>query len=253
MDIREIFQFYHSQDISDRKLDLSKLKRYEKEYEERTFFSLMIFVITILWTTYFIYIVVSQGIDSRFAMGYVVLFFLFCVWLVSMIRFTKKINTLRQIISYPNYKILPAKCTYVTQMNMIGIRYELEISESPWKRCHFDALKLQNYVMDVKEGDEVCIVQFFSTYYVVFPTCKKYGTTRYNDIKSIFSISNLNKRQRRAYLGCYLIDMLLMIYILHYAVVDGNKEFPFAAVVFIVVFFIMLLLIIALRTKETQE
>lgn len=250
MNLKEIFiQCQRNNFIEE---DFIKLQREAKEYIYRTYFFLAISGNTIFFAGLFVYLIVNK-IDIRFVWGYVVLGLAVCVWSAGIVRFTQKKKMLQQIISYPDFKQLSAKCTYVVQMNMEGIRYEFETKESPWQRFQLDALKTENYIMNVREGDEVCILQFFSKYYVVFSLHKRYETRVCNDIKSIFSMSNFNERQRRAYLLCYVVDVMLLTKIIYEIVINDSKDFSMAVVVYIVVFFIMLLAIILLRSKNEHE
>lgn len=251
MTIKEIFSFYAQQDCLEGEIDLVKLKRDSKEYIDRTIFFIAIFGNSILLAAVFICLFVNE-FDIGFSGGYVVLIILGCVWSLSVIQFLKKKERLQQIITYPNYRCMPAKCIYVTQMNMVGIRYEFVTSSASCHRFQINALKQENYVMDVSEGDEVCIVQFFSTYYVVFPTCKNFQTRTSNDVSNIFLMSNFNRRQRNAFLACYISGFIIMAYLVYDIVINKNKEFSMAVVGYILVFVIMIFAIIKFRTKEQE-
>ena len=138
--IKEIFSFYDKQDAMNVDVDLVKLKNESKEYIDRMHFFIVIFGNTILIATVFIFLFVSE-FDIRLGWGYVLLILLGCVWSIFAILFFKKKERLKQIISYPNYRCISAKCTHVNQVNMLGITYEFIMSEAPFHRFQVNALQ----------------------------------------------------------------------------------------------------------------
>lgn len=250
MDIREIFKLYNQQNTSESISDLPKLHEEVTEYVDRMKFAFTSSGIFMLCGTYFLYVIVKQTGDLRFALGFFVLVLLFFFWIVGIIQFLEKKKRLQQIITYSSYRYITAKCTYVTQMNMMGIRYEFIMSESPSERFQIDALKMENYVMDVRAGDEVCIVQYFSIYYVVFSIYKQNKTIACNDFQSVLSMENYNKKQRDIYLKGSIVGILLMMYIIYVIFEKEVKEFPIAMLAFVIDFFVMHLAIFACRTKK---
>lgn len=171
---------------------------------------------------------------------------LLCIYLFAVMRDIGKLRMLKQIALYPCTSCQRALCMHVMQMNMIGISYTFRLCDKPKKEIHLNAWSRNHYIFNIKEGDEVYLIEFLHHYKMVLFS-RRWGDDNWKqDFKNAYSVANMNKKQRSVLLIGTLICTPLLLYLFYFSPSSDTTKMQ---EIFVVIEFIMIVSMHALVYK----
>lgn len=132
----------------------------------------------------FIILFTSGGIwFKKYTVGYSILSTAIIIFsIIAMVLFVRRKRLLNQIILADNCKCLKGICTDIQYAQ--GKKYIFSLCDNVLEKIELNVLNRNIFFLNIEIGDEVWILQYLNTYYVIFPIrCKSVST-----IKQIVSL-----------------------------------------------------------------
>lgn len=150
--------------------DYNKLSEVAKEHWKSIYFKLAFIAIMPI-----VLHITTGGIVFRIfpKSCYVIITLISCILAFYAIRCSKKKKLYYQLISHSNYKVVKAICIGVDSISVRGKIYTFMLYDKMTAKFNLYANSSKNYILDVKAGDVVDVLQYFKRYYVVCPVKRR--------------------------------------------------------------------------------